>query len=117
MNYETYYIPANFTDAGRVFGVFEIRNIVEALTLGVPIIFFCAYLLPFDVTTKIIVTMIGFIPAAGFALIGINDESLTRYLSAWRRWQKNKRILTYRGEVNYSGFERAYLRAKSRRAG
>ena len=29
MSYETYHIPVNFTDAGKLFGVFEIRNAVE----------------------------------------------------------------------------------------
>ena len=117
MNYETYYIPANFTDAGRIFGMFEIRNVMEALILGAPVIFLCAYLLPFELTTKIIVTMVIFIPVAGFALIGISDESLTRYIGAGLRWRKNKRILTYRGEVNYHEFERAYIRRKNSRAG
>ena len=30
MNYEVYHIPTNFTDAGRVMGLFELRNLVEA---------------------------------------------------------------------------------------
>ena len=30
---ETYYIPTNFTDAGRVMGLFEIRNMIEAMRL------------------------------------------------------------------------------------
>lgn len=115
MNYETYYIPANYTDAGRILGMFEIRNVIEALLLGVPIIILCASLLPFAITTKIIVTLVVFIPVAGFALIGISDESLTRYLGALLKWRKNKRVLTYKGEVNYNGFERAYLRQQHNR--
>ena len=31
MSYETYHIPVNFTDAGKLFGVFEIRNAVETV--------------------------------------------------------------------------------------
>ena len=31
---ETYYIPTNFTDAGRVMGLFEIRNMVEAVPVS-----------------------------------------------------------------------------------
>ena len=31
MAYETYHIPVNFTDAGRLFGIFEIRNAIEAM--------------------------------------------------------------------------------------
>ena len=32
MNYEVYHIPTNFTDAGRVMGLFELRNLVEAVS-------------------------------------------------------------------------------------
>jgi len=116
MNYETYYIPANFTDAGRVFGLFEIRNVIEAVLLGAPVLFLCFSLLPFTLTTKIIVTLIIFIPIAGFALVGISDDSLSRYLKAWLGWRKKRRVLTYRGEVNYSEFERAYIRRNRKRA-
>ena len=31
MNYEVYHIPSNFTDAGRIMGLFELRNLVEAV--------------------------------------------------------------------------------------
>ena len=116
MNYETYYIPANFTDAGRILGLFEIRNMVEAIILGVPVLFLCAFFLPFGITTKVIVTLILFVPVAGFALIGISDDSLSRYLNAWWNWRKKRRILTYRGETDYHEFERAYLRRNRQRA-
>ena len=33
-NEDTYFIPANFTDAGRVFGMFELRNCIEAVVLA-----------------------------------------------------------------------------------
>lgn len=42
MSYETYHIPVNFTDAGKLFGVFEIRNAVETVLLCIPILF-CAW--------------------------------------------------------------------------
>ena len=112
MNYETYYIPANYTDAGRVFGLFEIRNVIEAVLIGIPVLFLSLRLLPFDLTTRIIVTMVIFVPTAGFAMTGINGDSLSRYLKAWLGWRKKRRILTFRGEINYHGFERAYLRRK-----
>jgi len=110
MNYQTYFIPANYTDAGKILGVFEIRNLVEAVILGVPLLFACFLLLPFGVMARIIIALVIFVPVAGFALIGINDDSLTRYLKMLWNWKKRKRILTYRGEVNYHGFERTYTR-------
>lgn len=111
MDYENYYIPANFTDAGRILGIFEIRNVVEALILGVPIVFLCAYLLPLGLMAKIIVTLVIFIPIAGFALIGISDESLSRYISARMKWHRGKRVLTFKGEMDYHGFEKSYIRS------
>ena len=35
-NEDIYYIPVNFTDAGRVLGLFELRNCIEAAVLAVP---------------------------------------------------------------------------------
>ena len=34
MNYDVYHIPVNFTDAGRLFGLFEIRNAIETVLLS-----------------------------------------------------------------------------------
>jgi predicted alpha/beta hydrolase len=110
MDTETYYIPANFTDAGRLLGLFEIRNVIEAIVIGLPVLFLAFALLPFKLTTRLIAALVLFVPSAGFALIGIGDDSLTRYVKAWRKWRRHKRILTYKGETNYAEFERAYLR-------
>lgn len=99
MNFETYHIPANFTDAGRILGLFEIRNVVEAVLLAVPALYLCLALLPLALTPKIIVTMVIVIPITGFALTGIRDDSLTRWLKSWWGWRKKRRILYFRGEV------------------
>ena len=96
---ETYYIPTNFTDAGRVMGLFEIRNMVEAVLLSLPILYFCMVLIPWSLTPKIIATLTVLVPVGGFALIGISDDSLTRWLGCWWRWRRNRRRIFYRGEV------------------
>ncbi|MCD8254504.1 MAG: hypothetical protein LUC36_03030 [Oscillospiraceae bacterium] len=99
MSCDTYYIPVNYTDAGRLLGMFEIRNAVEAVIFTVPTLFFCITLLPLSLTPKIIVTLVIAAPVGGFGLIGINDDSLTRWLSCWWRWKKKRRIMLYRGEA------------------
>ena len=99
MSYETYHIPVNFTDAGKLFGVFEIRNAVETVLLCVPILFLCLALLPLTLMPKIIVTMAILVPVGGFALIGIGGDSLTRWLKAWMHWRKHRRMIFYRGEA------------------
>lgn len=98
MSNETYYIPTNFTDAGRVMGLFEIRNLIEAVLLTLPILYLCLAFVPLSLTPKIIVTLTVLVPVGGFGLIGINDDSLTRWLGSWWRWRKGRRLITYRGE-------------------
>lgn len=97
MNNETYYIPANFTDAGRVMGMFELRNLVEAVILTLPVLYFCLVLLPFELTTKITVTLIIVVPLGGFGLMGISGDSLTHWVVIWWHWRRTRRLMTYRG--------------------
>ena len=99
MNYEIYHIPTNFTDAGRVMGLFEIRNLIEAVLLTLPVLYLCIAYLPFEVTTKIIVTLIIIVPLGAFGLIGINDDRMTRWLGIWLRGRRGRRIILFRGEV------------------
>lgn len=98
MNYEVYHIPNNFPDAGRVMGLFELRNLVEAVLLAVPALYLCITLLPFTLTPKLIITMAAVVPLAGFGLIGISDDSLTRWLGAWWHWRRRRRVFFFRGE-------------------
>ena len=46
MNYEVYHIPTNFTDAGRIMGLFELRNLIEAAILTIPVLYLCIAFLP-----------------------------------------------------------------------
>jgi hypothetical protein len=100
MSYESYVIPPNFTDAGRVLGMFETRNLIEAVVLTVPIAYFSLALLPFSLTTKLIVTISLAVPIGGFGLIGIGGDSLSRWLKSWWIWRKQRRYIFYRGEVD-----------------
>ena len=99
MNYKGYHIPTNFTDAGRVMGLFELRNLVEAVVLTIPVLYLCIAFLPFALSTKIMVTLVTVVPVGGFGLIGVNDDSMTRWLEVWWRWRRRRRIILFRGEV------------------
>ena len=99
MNYDVHHIPVNFTDAGRLFGLFEIRNAIETVLLTLPALVACIAFLPLALTPKIITTMVIVVPLGGFGLVGISDDSLTRWLSSWWRWRKRRRLMLYRGEA------------------
>ena len=73
---DIYYIPVNFTDAGRVLGLFELRNCIEAAVLAVPTVGLCtliANFTPFSLTVKLIISLCLLVPVCGFALVGIRD--------------------------------------------
>jgi len=81
-----YNIPTNFTDTGRLLGIFEIRNTVEAVLLALPLLYFGYILAPFGFTGKLIAGLTLAIPTGGFALVGINDDCLSRYLRTLWQW-------------------------------
>jgi hypothetical protein len=90
---DPYHIPANYTEAGRLLGMFEIRNAVEAVIVAVPLLFLSFALLPFGLMVKCIAGMVLAIPCGGFALIGLQDDCLSRFLRAYFRWRKGRKTL------------------------
>ena len=93
----TVFIPTNYTDAGKLLGLFEIRNVIECFILCVPLTLLTVWLSPFGLTGTIILVTVPVIAVGGFALIGVQDLSLFTFLRIYIRYRKNKRILTYRG--------------------
>lgn len=93
-----YYIPVNFEESGKIMGVFGIRNLIEAVIISLPFVYF-VFLLPLGLTWKIILSALFVIPIGGFALIGINDDPLSIFLKNFWRWFRNRKIIEYRGEV------------------
>lgn len=99
MSNEIYHIPTNFTDVGRVLGLFEIRNLVETVLMTLPVLYLCVVLLPLSLTPKIVVTLVIVVPLGDFGLIGISDDSLTRWFGCWWHWRRARRRIYFRGEV------------------
>ena len=114
---DIYYIPVNFTDAGRVLGLFELRNCIEAAVLAVPTVGLCtliANLTPFSLTVKLIISLCLLVPVCGFALVGIRDESLSRFLVTYFQWRTNRRIALNKGGVIKIERKRTHLRRTGR---
>ena len=94
-----FFIPTNFEDSGKLMGIFNMRNVIEAGILSLPFVFLTFKLVPISLTWKIILSAVFAIPIGGFALIGINDDPLTVFVKNWWRWLRNRKIIEYRGEV------------------
>lgn len=97
MTEQTIIIPTNFTDSGKLFGLFEKRNAVEAVCLALPVLFLIVTLSPFNLNINIIGGAVILVPLCGFALLGIRDYSLTGYLRIYYYWRKHCRKITYKG--------------------
>lgn len=93
------HIPTNYTDTGKILGMFEIRNTVECLALCIPIALFILFLSPFGLSATVIICTVVIVPIGGFTLIGVYDDSLITFLRVYFRWKKHRRILTYRGST------------------
>lgn len=93
----TVHIPTNYTDAGRLFGMFEIRNAIECVIICVPLIWLVFSLTTFRLMTTLVIACVLVIPAGGFALMGIGDHSLFTFIKLYLKWRKNRGILLYRG--------------------
>ena len=63
----TVVIPVNFTDAGRLFGLFEIRNAVEAVFICVPLAAMLMRILPFGLLWRIGIVSAVTVITGGFA--------------------------------------------------
>ena len=92
-----YIIPANYTDAGKLLGTFEIRNVIETLILCLPIGLALLKLSPFGLTGTVVLVSAPCFTLGGFALTGIQDRSLLEFLRIYISFRKRRRILTYRG--------------------
>ena len=76
-----YPIPANFTDSGKILGgMFHLRNAIEAIVLVVAFGFYEHTLLPMSGIAEVIVMAITLIPLAVISLLGLNGESLLRFI-------------------------------------
>ena len=90
---DIYIIPPNFIDTGTIYGgSIKLRNGIEAAIIFCIIAYF-VFQFSFTLTTKILILIFTVFPAAIFAIIGINNESITSFIINFFRFLKKRRIL------------------------
>lgn len=100
MDKQTIVIPTNYADSGKLLGLFERRNAIEAVCLALPVIFLIVLLSPYGININIIIGAVVLVPLCGFALFGVRDYSLIGYLMIYCQWRKSRRKITYKGSGN-----------------
>lgn len=112
-----YAIPANYTDAGKLFGgLLETRNAVETLFLILLVGYPELMLFEMPGMVRIVVMTVTLLPLAVLSMMGIDGDSLFQYLYYMARFLIRRRKLHCR-RVGYR-YEPGQLRKKKRlRAG
>lgn len=90
-------IPTNYTNAGKILGLFEIRSIIETLCMLIPLALFVFSFAALSLTTTVIVFCILLVPVGGFGLMGIQGYSLFEFIMLYVRWRRSRRIIIYHG--------------------
>lgn len=94
---QTYSIPANYTDSGKLFGgMFAPRNAIETLILLVVFGYIELFLIPMPTTAKAIVAVVTLMPLAMVSMMGIDGDSLFQYFGHISRYLSRKRKLHFR---------------------
>lgn len=94
---QSYSIPANYTDSGKLFGgMLAPRNAIETLILLVVFGYVELFLIPMPTTAKVIVAVVTLIPLAMISLMGINGDSLFQYFGHIVKHLFRKRKIHYR---------------------
>lgn len=94
---QTYSIPANYTDSGKLFGgMLAPRNAIETLILLVVFGYIELFLIPMPTTAKVIVAVVTLIPLAMISIMGINGDSLFQYFGHIVKHLSRKRKIHYR---------------------
>ncbi len=91
---ETYIIPHNYTDNGKILGMFEKQSVVTAALWCIPMSFI-VFKLPLSTDYKIFVFMFLVIPPTIFALVGIGSETLVDFVKFILRFMKRSKVYTY----------------------
>ena len=109
-----YAIPANFTDSGKLFGgMVEPRNAIEALILVLALGYPELMLIPMPSTVRIVVMVVTLIPLAVVAVMGVDGDSLFRYLGHIFRHMLHRRKLHCR-RVGYRYGQKTPVKKKTK---
>ena len=91
---DTYIIPHNYTDNGKILGMIEKESLITAAVWFLPMTLLIMKL-PLSVNTRIYLFMFIVVPPTLFALIGIGSETLVDMLKFIFRFMSRSKVYTY----------------------
>ena len=96
MEENTYVIPANYTDSGKLFGgMIAPRNAVETVLI-IALLGYLEFLIPMPSLAKVITMVVTLIPLAMISMMGIDGDSLLQYIGHIFRHFMSRRKIHFR---------------------
>lgn len=93
----TYFIPANYTDSGKLLGgMVETRNAIEAVLLVALVGYPEVAWITAPIAVKVVIMTVTLLPLGVFAVVGIGGDSLIQYVSHMVCFWLRRRKLHYR---------------------
>jgi len=92
---DTYIIPHNYSDNGKILGIVEKQSLYVAAAWFVPMMFLNFKFLPFSIDVKLFVLILLIVPPTLFILIGVGGDTLLDFLRYVYRFYKRARVYYY----------------------
>lgn len=92
---ETYIIPHNYTDNGKILGMIEKQSLITASAWCLPTTYIVFKFLPLSLDYKIFTFMFLVVPPTVLALVGIGSETLVDFIKFVFRFMNRSKVYTY----------------------
>lgn len=95
-----YPIPENFADGTGVFGgLFPTRNFIEGIIFAIPALLFALSIPGLSLNSRIPVVVFSVSPWLILGCLGINGDSVTKFLGYFIKYRKQRRVARYNPRV------------------
>ena len=92
---DSYVIPHNYSDNGKILGIVEKQSLYVAAAWFVPMTFLNFRYLPFSIDVKIFVEILAVIPPTLFILIGVGGDTLLDFIRCIYRFYTRAKVYYY----------------------
>lgn len=92
---DTYIIPHNYSDNGKILGIVEKHSLYLAATWFLPVSFLNFKLMPFSIDIQLFMEILLVIPPTLFILIGVGGDTLLDFIRYLFRFYTRAKVYHY----------------------
>lgn len=92
---DTYIIPHNYSDNGKILGIVEKQSLYLAAAWFLPVSFLNFKLLPFSIDVQLFIEILLVIPPTLFILIGVGGDTLLDFVRYVYQFYTRAKVFYY----------------------